>query len=238
MKTGSFILTVLSLIFLTSLSSCYFSMRNLGPTVEEEINIGSFEGLKVSSGVDIKLIQSDEHRVVIKANEDLLDDVEVEVVNGTLKISVDRRWFRVGGNVEAEVTFVDLNSIDVSAGSDVESTGTLEFRDIEIEASSGSDLKLSLEASSVNLRTSSGSDAKLKGRAREFKAKASSGSDIDAYDFEVEDAILECSSGSDVKAWITETLSVKASSGSDIYYRGDPVLEDVSTSGGSDLHKR
>lgn len=213
-------------------------MRNLGPMVEEEFSIGSFDGLKVSSGIDINLIQSDEHRVVVKANEDLLDDVEVEVVNGTLRISVDRRWFRGGGRVEADITFVDLTSIDVSSGSDVESTGTLEFRDIEIKASSGSDLKLNLEASSVKLRTSSGSDAQLKGSAREFKAKASSGSDINAYDFEVEDAVLECSSGSDVKAWVTETLSVQASSGSDIYYRGDPVLENVNTSGGSDLHKR
>jgi hypothetical protein len=224
-----------SLLFITS---CYFAFNNLGPIVDEERNVGEFSKLKVSTGIDVKLSQGNRHMVIIKANEDIIDDVETEVVNGTLKVYVDRSWFRGGGSIDAEITFVELNSIDVSAGSDVESEGLLTFNEVEIEASSGSDLKLNMEASSVNLRISSGSDANLKGSARNFKAKASSGSDIHAYDFEVENAMLECSSGSDVKAHVTETLSVKASSGSDIYYRGDPKLMDVSTSGGSDLHKR
>ena len=57
------------------------------------------------------------------------------------------------------------------------------------------------------------------------------------YDFEVENATLECSSGSDVKAHVTKTLNVKASSGSDVKYRGNPELLDINTSSGSDLNK-
>jgi hypothetical protein len=125
----------------------------------------------------------------------------------------------------------------VSAGSDIESEGLITFRDLDIEASAGSDLKLNLEATSVSLRVSSGSDARLQGSARNFESVASSGSDINAYDFEVENATLECSSGSDVKVFVTETMNVKASSGSDVHYRGDPKLLDVNTSSGADLIK-
>jgi hypothetical protein len=205
--------------------------------VEEERNVPDFDRLKVSTGIDVKLSQGNRHRVIIKANEDIIDDVESEVVNGTLKLTVDRNWFWGGGSVNAEITFVELNSIDVSAGSDVESEGLLTFEDLEIEASSGSDLKLNLEAYSVQLRTSSGSDANLKGAARNFEARASSGSDISAYDFEVENAVLECSSGSDVRANVSRTMKVKASSGSDIRYRGDPDIIEVNTSSGADLIK-
>jgi len=233
-------LSFLNLIIVSGLlfaSSCYFS-SNFGPIVEEERNVTDFYKLKVSSGIDVKLSQGNRHRVIIKANEDIIDDVVTEVTNGTLKLNINRRWFGFGGNVDAEITFVELNSIDVSAGSDVESTEPLEFDEIEIEASSGSDLKLELEAYSVDLRISSGSDAYLKGSSRNFTAKASSGSDISAFDFEVEDATLECSSGSDVKTFVTGTLNVKASSGSDVTYRGNPQLLDINTSSGSDLNKR
>jgi hypothetical protein len=205
--------------------------------VEEERDVPDFKRLKVSAGIDVKLSQGSRHRVIIKANEDIIDDVESEVVNGTLKLTVDRNWFRGGGSVDAEITFVELNSIDVSAGSDVESEGLLTFEDLEIEASSGSDLKLNLEADDVQLRTSSGSDANLKGYARNFEARASSGSDISAYDFEVEHAVLECSSGSDVRANVSRTMKVKASSGSDIHYRGDPEIIEANTSSGADLIK-
>jgi len=226
--------TIASLIFITS---CYFALDKLGPMVEEERNVSEFSKLKVSSGIDVKLSQGYQHNVIVKANEDIIDDVETEVVNGTLRLTIDRNWFRGGATVKADITFVDLNSIDISAGSDLESEGLLSFNDLDIGASAGSDLKLNLEANSVSMRTSSGSDASLQGYARNFEAKASSGSDINAYDFEVENATLECSSGSDVKAFVTESLNAKASSGSDIRYRGDPKLLNVNTSSGADLTK-
>jgi hypothetical protein len=41
-----------------------------------------------------------------------------------------------------------------------------------------------------------------------------------------------------VKIWVTGSLEVDASSGSDVYYKGDPELMDINTSSGSDVNKR
>jgi hypothetical protein len=231
--------TVTLLIILGGLSfqSCFYSNGGFGNRVEEERNVGDFSALRVSSGIDVTLLQGNRTQVIIITDEDNLEDVKTEKVGGELRLSVDGSWFR-RSRVEARITFVNIESLDVSAGSDVESEGPLQFRDINIEASSGSDLKLTLEANEVSLRTSSGSDARLEGKARNLYAKASSGSDINAFDFEVEHAELELSSGSDVKIWVSGSLNVDASSGSDVYYRGDPELLDINTSGGSDINKR
>jgi hypothetical protein len=182
-KTNNLLLiNLFAISILLLISSCYFAFDNLGPVVDEEREVNDFSKLKVTSGINVKLSQGNHHRIIIHANKDIIDDVETEVSNGTLHVSINRNWFRGGANVNAEITFVELTSIDVNAGSDLESVGLLTFRDIDIEASAGSDLKLNLEASSVNLRSSSGSDASLKGSARNFEAKASSGSDINAYE--------------------------------------------------------
>jgi len=236
--TIQLVLNTFTLTLFIFLTSCFFAGENLGPIVDQERNVQDFDKLKVSSGIDVTLSQGRQHLVIIKANEEIIDDVETEVINGTLRLNIDRHWFRWGNaTVKAEITFEDLDEIDISAGSDLESQGLLSFKDIDIEASAGSDLKLNLEADALSLRASSGSDAKIRGYARNFQAKASSGSDINAYDFEVENASLECSSGSDVKAFVTESLNVKASSGSDVHYKGNPRLMDVNTSSGSDLIK-
>lgn len=230
-------INIFLLISVQLLQSCVFSNGNFGPSVEEERNVGNFKELRVSSGIDIKLNQGNQPKVVIIADEDVIDDVNSELIGNELRLSVDGNWFR-RGRVEARITCVDLESLDVSAGSDVESEGLLQFEDLKIEASSGSDIKLELEAREVELQASSGSDASLKGSARRLHAKASSGSDINAYEFEVENAVLELSSGSDVKIWVTGSLEVDASSGSDVYYKGDPQLMNINTSSGSDVNKR
>jgi hypothetical protein len=239
MKTIPKIADNILLIFLTLLffQSCMYSRGDFGPRTEELRKVGNFTALKVTSGIDLTLIQGDRAEVVIIASEDMLENVESEVVNNELRLSVDGSWFNLNG-VEARVTFVNLDKLDISAGSDVESENLLKFRDISIEASSGSDLKLNMEASEVELRVSSGSDASLSGSAGRLFAKASSGSDINAFDFEVKNAVLELSSGSDVKVWVTGSLEVDASSGSDVYYKGDPETLNIDTSGGSDVNKR
>lgn len=238
MKTFSITGGNLLLITLASLfiQSCVFS-GDFGPKVEEKRNVGNFSGLKVTSGIDLTLVQGDRTEVIIIASENTIDHVDAEVVNDELRLSVDGSWFN-RSSVEARITITSLESLDVSAGSDVKSENLLRMGDIRIEASSGSDLKLNMEAGEVELRTSSGSDATLTGSARRLFARASSGSDINALDFEVENAVLELSSGSDVKAWVTGSLEVDASSGSDVYYKGDPELLNINTSGGSDVNKR
>jgi len=230
----------LNLLFIFSfvlLQSCVFSNGSFGPSVEEERKVGDFTALRVSSGIDIHLTQGNQPRVIIIAGEDVIDDVNSEVVGDELRLSVEGNWFR-RGRVEARITFVELESLDVSAGSDVDTEGLLRFENLKIEASSGSDIKMQLDAGEVELRASSGSDATLQGSARRLIAKASSGSDINAYDLEVEDAVLKLSSGSDVKAWVTGSLEVDASSGSDVYYKGEPKLLDINTSSGADVNKR
>ncbi len=236
-KLLSLTLFFLLFSFIIPLSSCVYSNGGLGRDVEEERNIGNFNGIKVSSGIDISLTQGNKTKLVIRADEDLIDDVNSDVRGGILELSVDRKWFR-SGHVEAFITFTDINMIHASAGSDVISDDFLKFNEIQLEASSGSDIKLELEAMEVDIRTSSGSDATLSGSCRDFTARASSGSDIDAYDFEVENAILDLSSGSDVKIWVTGSLEVEASSGSDVNYRGDPKVLNINASGGSDVKKR
>ncbi|MBR9998083.1 MAG: DUF2807 domain-containing protein [Cyclobacteriaceae bacterium] len=239
MNTNLIIAGTLFYISLTclTLQSCVFSDGNFGPRLEEERNVGNFTALKVTSGIDVTLRQGNRAEVIIIAGENNMDDVKSDVIDNELRLSVDGNWFH-SNHVEAWITFVDLESLDISAGSDVESESLLKLGNIRIEASSGSDLKLTLEANEVELRASSGSDASLTGSARSLTAKASSGSDINAYDFEVENAVLELSSGSDVKAWVTGSLEVDASSGSDVYYKGDPDLLNIDTSGGSDVNKR
>ena len=113
-------INIFLLIAVQLLQSCVFSTGNFGPSVEEERNVGNFKELRVSSGIDITLSQGNVTRVVIIADEDVIDDVNSEVIGNELRLSVDGNWFR-RGRVEARITFVDLESLDVSAGSDAES---------------------------------------------------------------------------------------------------------------------
>ena len=94
MKKNSFLLTPIILALLSSsIMSCVYS-TNLGPTTDEERKVGRFDGIKVSTGIDVYLNQGSSESVLVKASEDIIDDVVTEVDNGVLKVYLDtKRWF-------------------------------------------------------------------------------------------------------------------------------------------------
>jgi hypothetical protein len=227
----------IAVIFLFSCN--YFPGNNKlsGEIVSDQREVPDFEGIDVSSGIDVILSQGNSHRVVVKADKEVIDNIVTEVHGGILKIYSNRSMWRIS-NITVEVTFVTLNHIKASAGSDIKSDEALNFNDLTIDSSSGSDITLNLTARSLDISASSGSDAKFSGKTGSLSVQSSSGSDFNAYDLQSENVEVTTSSGSDVRITALKSIQVNASGGSDVYVQGNPQNQKVSTSGGSDVHFR
>ncbi len=150
---------------------------------------GSFNSIKVSTGIDLYITMGTTEEVKIVAKDDIIDDLITEVKDGTLRIYMKQsnNWFNwnIGNQTsKAYVTVKELVSIDASSGSDVKSENTLKGEDLKVKASSGSDVAIDIFYKNVWVDTSSGSDAKLSGKVKTLDAEASSGSDIVAKDLE------------------------------------------------------
>ena len=238
MKTVKLLFTlVLSLI--TSIG-----MAANGNSDKTEIrNVSSFNGIKVSTGIDLYITMGTVEEVKIVAEDDIIDNLITEVKDGTLRIYMKQsnNWFNWNsGNQtrKAYVTVKELQKIDASSGSDVKSESTLKGEDLKVSVSSGSDVTLDIYYKSFSLDTSSGSDAKISGKTKNFKAEASSGSDINAQDLESSICRVSVSSGSDASVDVTDELYAKASSGADVRYYGNPQVKDIDESSGGDVsHK-
>ena len=208
----------------------------------ETRNVGkSFNGIDVSSGIDLYIRMGDTEEVKIVADDDIIEKIITEVEGGVLKIYVKQNnWFNWSGNEKrkAYVTVKELKKVHASAGSDVKSENTLKGDDLEVSASSGSDLTLDVFYKNLKVDTSSGSDANLSGKVKYLTASSSSGSDLDARNLESVICKVSVSSGSDATVNVSEELEASASSGGDIDYYGNPSVKNIDESSGGDVsHK-
>jgi len=200
----------------------------------------AFDGISVSSGIDVYLSQGSYEEVIVEADPNWVDDLLTEVKDGVLHIYLKKKFgFQWNRSYKAYVTFDDLRSLAVSAGADVESAGPFRLDRLKISVSSGADLKIDdLVAESVWLETSSGSDARLSGQVVNFEASSSSGADISCGGLVVEYCKVRVSSGSDAEVHATKSLRASASSGGDIRYQGNPAQKDLNESSGGDVYAR
>ena len=209
-----------------TLNSCAFDI-NLGQengngnVVTEERNIRDFSKVKGSAGLDVYLTKGSENKVVVEADENLLEFIETEVHNGRLTIGTERSIGRSKAK-KVYVTYIELSEIAASSGADVIVNSVVKNENISLDASSGADLEVEVFAKDLYVEASSGADIKVRGKATILKAKSSSGSEIDAEELFVISCDADASSGGDITVNVKEDLETEATSGGTIRYYGNP----------------
>jgi len=231
MKNVKFILIALVSIVATS---CNFDIRlgqenGNGNVVTEEREVGNFNAVRGAAGIDVFLTEGTENKVVVEADENLMEIIETRVDGNTLKISSTKSIGR-SKSKKVHVTYTQLESIEASSGADVIGNSVVRSETLSLDSSSGADLEVEIFANEVYISCSSGADVKVSGTASKLTADASSGSDIKARQLEVVSCKADVSSGADISVYVKESLKATASSGGDIKYYGNP--SDVSVADG------
>jgi hypothetical protein len=232
-------LPVLSAFFaiLFTLSSCVFigpSINGNGNVVEETRKVKDFNEIEVSRGMNVYISKGEFSKIVVKADENLLDAIETKTEGDVLKITATKN-IRKASSKKVFITTPNLEKIEASSGSNVFSETVLEFKDLKISGSSGSNITLEIYSEFSEFSASSGSNIKLKGKTNSFKGKASSGSNIKAEMLSSEYCDAKASSGANI--WITakDNFSGDVSSGANIYLFGNPKSTNIEKSSGGNI---
>src|SRR4030095_15660595 len=110
---------------------------------------------------------------------------------------------------------------------------------LNIETSSGASLDGKVEVGEMLVDQSSGSVIKISGTVSgKLLADGSSGSVFHGYDLAVENCEADLSSGAGVQVTVNKELSVEASSGGYVKYRGNGWIRNIRTSSGGSVSKK
>lgn len=196
----------------------YNTIKGEGEVAEKEFDLSSFEELSLANAWDVKLVQGSQNKLIVKANENLIEELKIDQDGQTLKIGTKNRD-NIGRADSKLITIYFSNSLTklkASSGVNLFASDELTFGDIDISSSSGSDVELIVKTQKLNCSSSSGSDLLLKISSTEVIANSSSGSDLELIG-NSKSLQATSSSGSDLKIeGYTDNLSATSSSGSDI----------------------
>lgn len=206
----------------------------------EKRNVNGYHAISVSGGIDLYLSQGAESVAVSASESKYRDRIKTEVKDGVLKIWYDHKNFDMDmGNrkMKAYVSFSTLDKLMGSGGSDIDIEGTIKVNNLDLDISGGSDFDGRLEASELKVEASGGSDVNIAGNVKKVAIHASGGSDFKGYDLATDVCNLEASGGSDVEITVNKELIAKASGSSDVSYRGNGVVKEMSSNGSSSIRK-
>ncbi|NEW82386.1 MAG: DUF2807 domain-containing protein [Mariniphaga sp.] len=222
------------------LSSCMFigpSVKGNGKVKEEVRQVGEFDQVKVSRGMNVYILQGSPARVVVIADSNLHELIETKVEGGVLKITTKEniRWAE---EKKVMVTVEKLTGVGANSGGNVWSQSQIKLADLKLEANSGANLTMDIDAGTLSADCSSGANIKLSGLAKEADLGTSSGANLKGEKLIVNECKMSASSGGNVSSTVTGKLDAQASSGGNIAYYGEPTSTNVNSSSGGSIHRK
>lgn len=202
----------------------------------------NFHAIKVSSGIELILVQGNEEALAVSASSiEHRDNIKTEVENGVLKITYDNKvWKKNSYNrrLKAYVSAIKIDDLDISSGASVKIDGKVKSENLGIDISSGATFKGEIEVANVVIDQSSGSVADISGIAGNLKVDGSSGSVFNGYDLTVENGEADISSGAVIHLNVNKELSAEATSGGSISYKGKGVIRNIKTGSGGSISRK
>ncbi|MCK8522862.1 DUF2807 domain-containing protein [Aquimarina sp. D1M17] len=225
--------------FCLSLACCSCNMvfngiKGQGDVVKKERTItDNFDAVKASRGLDVILIESQDKKVVVEANENLHEHIEVYVKNNALHITSDQNIYSADQK-NVYVSYSKINTIQVTSGASISSNDEIVQKDIALSATSGADISLKIKAQTLNSSVSSGAFINLEGKVNNHTASASSGANIRAEDLLSLVTEAKASSGANIRIHAENEFTGRATSGANVVYYGKPEkVSEVDNSGGN-----
>jgi hypothetical protein len=239
--TGKNCLRLMMMLMATfSLSAFTYPAREdgNGNVVKEERKVTDFKAVTVSSGINLLVSQGSVPKVIVEAEDNLIQYIKTEVAGEVLRIGIRQNngSFHSHKQINVYVTAKELKAMEANSGSKLKTEGRIQAGEMKISASSGSSVIAEIACSSLDAGSSSGSSGIISGSAKSIEAEGSSGSSLIATDLKAEKGKVSASSGSAVMVHVTGEIKAHASSGGHITVTGNPSVRDTDSSSGGSIH--
>jgi len=234
-KSLLFILPLIALALMAcNLGINLRAVRGSGNLQTEERSVSGFDRVSLSGLGNLNIVQGDEEGLTIEAEDNLLEYITTEVVNGELQLGI-----RDGVNIlpTKEIRFdlkvKELKEIAVSGAGNVKAD-SLRADDLSMSVSGAGNVDIQdLQATTLKIRSSGTGNFDLAGKVDEQEVSISGAGNYRAADLESSSASLTISGAGNSTLWVKDSLTVKISGFGRVEYYGDPKVNQDISGGGS-----
>ena len=229
-----------------------------GHTGERSLDLDGIRGVLNTTPGDLEIRQGDAERLVISADDNLLDAVETNVEDGILtrrfrskfnvRIRTHLRFTLTvkaleeiaitgSGDTHAETLDCPRLAVRLSGSGDVD-LDALRSRRVELRLSGSGDVRVAeLDAEDVETRLSGSGNVELRGKAGEQTLRISGSGNYSAERLGSRNARVSITGSGDGRVNVTDALEVSISGSGDLRYSGDPRVSTHHLSGSGSLDR-
>lgn len=183
-------------------------------------SLGDFNAISVFDKVNVKLIASNENKIVIKGNR--ASELETVNRNGELKLRMPFPQLLSGDDIMVQLYFKNIDEVNASEGSYVSSNAVFKATIMNISAREGAEIHLEIDAEKANVKAVTGGLIELSGKANNQDVTIMTGGILEAADLHTSQTTISVSAGGTADIYATTLVDAKVRAGGTVSIYGKP----------------
>jgi len=220
--------TGLSIFYSLFLSVILISGGSKALAQEKETrDVGPFSSISLSLPADLYLTQGNDTKVVIEAEQKILDLIRTEVVGNNLKIKYKSGIWNIRSNkhIKIYVSTPDVEGLFLSGSGNINAETQIKTKSLDFSISGSGNIVIDdLVASDIEGHISGSGDIDLSGSetAETMEISISGSGDFFAENLKVNSVELRISGSGTCRVFAVSELEASISGSGSVYYKGNP----------------
>lgn len=198
--------------------------------LKDQYGLRDFNQIDVSGYFDVEIQHGEDYAVELDGVTNEKNRYDVYVSGETLVIDFDDKsnffWkkdFLKENKVKIKITLPHLEELKVTGAGQLSFIG-FDETDMEVKLLGAIEAEGDIKTHNLTVDLTGATSLELKGSGRFMEANATGASAIRAYNFEVEEAIVEAHGASSARVYVTRKLEITKGIASSVSHRGDPEI--------------
>ena len=235
------------MILALAFTSCSYTTGE-GSIVEREFTLETFSGIELDGSFDVNIEQGATQQVVAVGQENIIEKLKLNVVDGILYISLEPGTY-LNYDLEVRVAIPDLEKATLLGSGDIrlgtfagldnlvielDGSGDINTNDesviestnkMEIVLDGSGDIDVKIKASDLKTELEGSGDIDLEGVAKTHTVELDGSGDIHAYDLETLNTEATLDGSGSIRIFANKKLKATLDGSGDITYKGEPSVE-------------
>ncbi|MEM1326011.1 MAG: head GIN domain-containing protein [Bacteroidota bacterium] len=220
--------SILTLTFLTlTIFSCELDEiceKGDGATVSRTLELDAFHSIVIDNAANVFLSQGDRQKVVVEAQDNIIDLLDLDIDNETWTIDFTRNCVRDFKDLNIYITLPDIQRLTIDGSGNLVGETVFVVDDLSLVIDGSGDMDIAAEVEELNTRIQGSGDVKLEGFANIARFFVRGSGDISAFNLEAKDVDVEIRGSGDVEVFATDFLKVDIDGSGDVFYKGEPEI--------------
>jgi hypothetical protein len=227
-----FLILILGLFLLTS-CDC---IEGEGPIVSEKRAIDGFDKIELEASANVLIHQSDEFKIEIEGQQNILDILRTRLRGNTLVIEYDKACVMNTRSLEIYISMPVIKEIQIDGSGDVESDDKFTADEFYAGISGSGSIDLEVSAKVIEADINGSGSIYLSGETEEFYSVIRGSGDIKASRLRANMAKAKISGSGNTYIHVIDELRAHINGSGNLNYSGNPTI-DFNNNGSGNVRK-